>query len=73
MTEQKRMVTAEVIEHAALESEEGEFRLTVKLGVSPERLRLWVEEAERRGEAVADGRMALVDAEVVLADPDEDG
>ncbi|HEX8394568.1 MAG TPA: hypothetical protein VF665_19635 [Longimicrobium sp.] len=78
MSERKKMVTAEEIEEAALELDEGEFhslvdRLTQKRGLSPERLRLWVEEAKRRDDAVADGRMGLVDADLVLADPDEDG
>lgn len=33
----------------------------------------WLEEAERRMEAVRDGQMRLLDANEVLADPDYDG
>lgn len=39
---------------------------------TPERLRLWIDDAERRAEVVASGHLALLDVDVVLADPFED-
>jgi hypothetical protein len=40
--------------------------------MEPDNSEVWIAEAERRMEAVRAGRMPLIDAEEVLADPDFD-
>jgi hypothetical protein len=77
MTEERKPMSVEQIVSAALELPE-EDREEVIVHLSAHRSRpsaireAWIEEAERRMELVRAGRMRLLDADEVLADPDFD-
>ncbi len=77
MTEERKPMSVEQIVSAALELPE-EDREAVIAHLSANRSRLpaireaWIEEAERRMELVRAGKMQLLNADEVLADPDFD-
>ncbi|HST61229.1 MAG TPA: addiction module protein [Longimicrobium sp.] len=77
MTEERKPMSVEQIVSAALELPE-EDREEVIAHLSTHRSRppaireAWIEEADRRMELVRAGKMRLLDADEVLADPDFD-
>jgi hypothetical protein len=77
MTEERKPMTVDQITAAALELPEEE-REEVILNLAAHRSRppavrqAWLDEAERRLELVRSGRMRLLDAGEVLADPEYD-
>lgn len=77
MTGERKPMSVDQIEEAALDLPHEEFdellgRLNSRRAAQSEIEAAWIEEAERRMEMVRAGTMPLIDADDVLADPDED-
>ena len=75
--ERKPTMTIDQIEAVALElPEEDREELVARLAASrtrdPDVRQAWLDEAERRMQVVRAGKMRLMDADEVLADPDYD-
>ena len=73
MTEERKRMSVEEVVAAAMElTEEDREELIAHLSRPPAIRQAWIEEAERRMELVRAGKMRLLDADEVLADPDYD-
>jgi hypothetical protein len=77
MTEERKLMSIEEVEAAALalsedDREELIARLSETRAHERSRHQGWIDEAERRMELVRAGKMRLIDADEVLADPDYD-
>jgi putative addiction module component (TIGR02574 family) len=75
MPGERKPMSIDDIEAAALELPEGERdelleRLSARRAPNPEIRQPWLDEAERRMELVRAGKMRLIDADDVLADPE---
>ena len=77
MTEERKRMSIDEIEAVALELPEEELeeviaRLSAHRSRTASIRQAWIDEADRRMELVRAGKMRLLDADEVLADPDFD-